>query len=140
MKVKDLMTSNVLYAKPDTSLEEVARYMKEQNVGSIPVCNENGEVLGIVTDRDIVLRAVSSGNKSMVAKDVMSSNLVYANPNMSAHEVSNLMAKNQIRRIPVVDNNKLVGIMAMADIATKNIYVDEAGDALSAISKPGQFS
>lgn len=140
MKVKDLMTSNVLYARPDTSLEQIAQYMKEKNVGSIPVCGENGENLGIITDRDIVLRAVSSGNKNMTAKDVMTNNVVFANPSMSAHEASNLMAKNQIRRLPVVENNRLVGMLAMADIARKNIYVDEAGDALSAISKPDQFS
>lgn len=140
MKIKDLMTSNVLYAKPDTSLEQIAQYMKQQNIGSIPVCNDNGEVLGIVTDRDIVLRAVSEGNRNATAKDVMTSKVVYANSNMSAHDATNLMAKNQIRRLPIVDNNKLVGIVAMADIARKNIYVDEAGDALSAISRPDQFS
>ncbi|NLK72793.1 MAG: CBS domain-containing protein [Clostridiales bacterium] len=140
MKIKDLMTSNVLYAKPDASVEKIAQLMKEQNIGSIPVCNDNGEVLGIVTDRDIVLRAISVGNMNATAKDIMSSNVVYANSNMSAHDAANLMAKNQIRRLPIIDNNKLVGIVAMADIARKNIYVDEAGNALSAISKPGQFS
>lgn len=140
MKVKDLMSSNVLYAKPNTPLEQIAQQMKQQDVGSIPICNDNGEAIGIVTDRDIVLRGVSSGNNNVSAQDVMSSNLVYASPNMSAHEAANIMAKNQIRRLPVVENNRLVGILAMADIARKNIYVDEAGDALSAISKPDQFS
>ena len=140
MKVKDLMTSNVQYVRPDTSLEEIAQYMRQNDVGSIPVCNDNKEVVGIVTDRDIVLRAVSQGSPNMTARDVMSSNLVYADSNTNAHEAASLMAKNQIRRLPVVDNNQLVGMLAMADIARKNIYVDEAGDALSAISKPNQFS
>lgn len=140
MKVKDLMSTNVLYAKPDASLEEVANYMKQQNVGSIPVCNDNGQALGIITDRDIVLKAVSQGRNDLKAKDVMSTNLVYATSNMSAHEASDLMAKNQIRRLPVVDNKQLTGILAMADIARKNIYVDEAGDALNAISKPSQLN
>ncbi len=140
MKVKDLMTTNVLYAKPDASLEQVANYMKQQNVGSIPVCDDNGHALGIITDRDIVLKAVSQGRNDLKAKDVMSTNLVYATSDMTAHEASNLMAKNQIRRLPVVDNNQLTGILAMADIARKNIYVDEAGDALSAISKPNQLN
>lgn len=140
MKVKDLMTTNVLYAKPDASLEQIANYMKEQNVGSIPVCDENGQALGIITDRDIVLKAVSQGRNDLKAKDVMSTNLVYATSNMSAHQASDLMAKNQIRRLPVVDNNQLTGILAMADIARKNIYVDEAGDALNAISKPSQLN
>lgn len=140
MKVKDLMTTDVLYAKADASLEQVANYMKQQNVGSIPVCDDSGRPLGIITDRDIVLKAVSQGRNDLRAKDVMSTNLVYATSDMTAHEASNLMAKNQIRRLPVVDNNQLTGILAMADIARKNIYVDEAGDALSAISKPNQLN
>ncbi len=140
MKVKDLMSSNVQYVRPETPMEEIAQYMKQHDIGSIPVCNDNGEAVGIVTDRDIVLRAVSAGTPSMTARDIMSTNVVYVDSNTNAHEAANLMAKNQIRRLPVVDNNRLVGMLAMADIARKNIYVDEAGDALSAISKPGHFS
>lgn len=140
MKVQDLMTTNVLYAKPNTSLEEVANYMKKQNVGSIPVCEENGQVLGIITDRDIVLKAVSQGRNDMKAQDIMNTNLISATPDMNAHEAANLMAKNQIRRLPVIVNNQLTGILSMADIARKNIYVDEAGNALSAISKPSNLN
>ncbi len=136
MKVKDLMTSQVATAAPNMPLNQVASQMRDYNVGSIPVCDQSGKVLGIVTDRDIVLRSVASGNMQVNAQDVMSRNMVYATPDMDVHEAAKLMAENQIRRLPVVQNGKITGILSIGDLATVNIYVNEAGDALSEISKP----
>ncbi|KXG78962.1 CBS domain-containing protein [Thermotalea metallivorans] len=136
MRVRDLMTSNVSVASPNTPVHQVAKQMKDLNVGSIPICDQDRHALGIVTDRDIVIRSVSQGNMNASAGDVMTSNLVYATPDMDAHEAAALMAKHQVRRLPVVENGKIVGILAIGDLATVNIYVNEAGDALSSISKP----
>ncbi len=138
MKVRELMTTNVSFVNPNTPISQIAKQMEELNVGCIPVCDEGKHALGIVTDRDIVIRSVSNGNTGASAQDVMSENLVYASPEMDAHEAADLMARNQIRRLPVVDNGKLVGILAIGDLATQNIYVNEAGDALSDISKPSR--
>ena len=140
MRVKDLMSTSIVSVKPETSIEQVARQMRQADVGSIPVCDDRDQVLGIITDRDIVIRALSTGNNQKTAKEIMTRNPVVASPNMNVHEAALLMAKNQIRRLPVVDNNRMMGVMSMADLARKNIYVDEAGDALSAISKPGTLS
>lgn len=140
MRVKDLMTTSVTCVRPETSLQQVAKQMKQENIGAIPVCNDRGEALGIITDRDIVLRSVSEENGPKIAKDIMTTNLIFADPNMDTHQASLLLAKYQVRRLPVVENNKIVGMLAMADIARKSIYVDEAGDALSAISKPSTIS
>ncbi len=136
MKVRDLMTTNVSIANLNTPIDEVARKMKSIDVGSIPVCDASNNAVGIVTDRDIVLRSVSAGNKQSMAQDVMSPQIVYASPDMDAHAAAEMMAKNQIRRLPVVENGKIVGMLSIGDLATKNIYVNEAGDALSNISKP----
>lgn len=135
MKVRDLMTTEVSVANPNTPVSQVASKMKELNVGSIPICDSNNRVVGIVTDRDIVTRSVSSGNINTNAQDVMSGHLVYATPDMHAHEAANLMAEHQIRRLPVVENGKLVGILAIGDLSTVDIYINEAGDALSQISE-----
>ena len=140
MRVKDLMATSVTCVKPDTSIEQVAKQMKQENVGSIPVCNDRGEVMGIITDRDIVIRSVSNENRPKIAKEIMTKNLVVAEPGMDTHQAALLMAKYQIRRLPVIENNQVVGMLAMADIARKQIYVDEAGDALSAISKQSTLS
>ena len=136
MKVRDLMTSSVSCVRPETSLAQVARQMKQQNVGAIPVCNDKGEPLGIVTDRDIVLRSVSADGTPATAGEIMTKNLVFATPDMNTHEAALLFANHQVRRLPVVQDRKLVGMLSMADIARKSIYIDEAGDALNAISKP----
>lgn len=138
MKVKELMTTDVSVAQPNAPINQIAKQMKDLNVGSIPICDNNQQALGIVTDRDIALRAVATGNMQASAQDAMSKGLIYATPDMDAHEAANLMAKNQIRRLPVVENGRIEGILSIGDLATVNIYVNEAGDALSDISKPSQ--
>lgn len=135
MRVKELMATSVTCVRPETSIAQIAKQMKQENIGAIPVCNDRGEALGIVTDRDIVLRSTSDEDRAKTAKDVMSTHLVFAHPNMDTHEASLLLAKHQVRRLPVLENNKIVGMLSIGDIARKTIYVDEAGDALSAISK-----
>ena len=136
MQVKDLMSTDVYYANPDSSLSQIAATMKQLDVGSIPVCDQSNHTLGIVTDRDIVLRGVAGGNINMSAQDIMTNNLVYATPDMHAHEAADLMSQNQVRRLPVVDNGQLVGMVSIGDLATTDIYENEAGDALSDISEP----
>jgi len=140
MLVKELMTTGICCARPEASLTQIAKQMKQENVGAIPVCNERGEVLGIVTDRDIVVRSVAGNNDSATAKDIMSTNMVFATPDMNTHDAALLFSKYQVRRLPVVSNNKLVGMFSLADIARRSLSVDEAGDALSAISKTNSLS
>lgn len=139
MKVKDLMATSIISARPEMSITEVAKRMRQADVGAIPICDDRGKVLGIITDRDIVIRMVTGDEKPHTAGEIMSMDPIYATPNMNTHEAAILMAKHQVRRLPVVDNDRLVGFLSMADIARKRIYIDEAGDALSAISKPGTF-
>lgn len=143
MLVKDLMTTGISCVKEDASLTQIARQMKQEDVGVIPVCNDMGEVLGLITDRDLVLRALAKevgdwagaeGEKALSAQDIMSTHVICASPEMNTHEAALLLAKYQIRRLPVTKNNKLVGMLSMADIARKTVYADEAGDTLSAIS------
>jgi CBS domain-containing protein len=140
MLVKELMSTGICCAGPEASLTQIAKQMKQENVGAIPVCNDRGEVLGIVTDRDIVVRNVAEGNDNIVAKDIMSTNMIFAAPDMNTHDAALLFSKYQVRRLPVVSNNKLIGMFSIADIARKRIYADEAGDALSAISKQNSLS
>ncbi len=150
MLVKDLMTTGISCVKETATLKQVAKQMKQENVGLIPVCNDKGEVLGVVTDRDLVLRALAreigdhAGKEKaeqnaarnfsdLKAGDVMSTRIICASPDMNTHHAALLLAKYQVRRLPVTQNGKLVGMLSMADIARKPVFVDEAGDALSAI-------
>ncbi len=140
MKVKDLMSTSIVCVQPETSIAQVAKQMRQADVGSIPVCDDKGHILGIITDRDIVVRALSEDEGPKTAKEIMTQNPISVSPNMNTHQATMTMAKHQVRRLPVVENNKLTGMLSLSDIARKNIYVDEAGDALSAISKPGTLN
>lgn len=137
MKVKDIMTKNVAYISPDSTVVEAAQMMQKHNIGSVPVCDQSG-VVGIVTDRDIIVRNIAHGNnpQSTPVKDVMTSKVTTASPEADVSEITEMMAGNQIRRVPVVENNMIVGMLALGDVAADNRLNMEASEALSEISKP----
>ena len=137
MKVRDIMTKDVSYVTTGSNITNAADIMKSLDVGIVPVCDNNQTPVGVITDRDIVLRSVAGNNTNQNVENVMSGNIVSVSPDTDAHEAASLMAQNQIRRLPVVENNKIVGMLSLGDLANVNIHVDEAGQALSSISKPG---
>lgn len=136
MKVKDIMTGDVTYINPDSNVVEAAQLMQKHNVGSIPVCDNNG-LVGIVTDRDIVVRNIAHGKNpaSTTVRDVMTGQVITATPDMEVDSATKMMAEKQIRRIPVVENNMIIGMLALGDVATDNRCNMEASEALSKISK-----
>lgn len=137
MKIKDLMTKDVATLNSEDSVERAAELMKEYNVGSIPVCKEE-KVIGIVTDRDITLRSVAEGEnpQRQSVREIMTSNPVVGKPEMDAHEAVRVMSERQIRRLPVVEDGHLVGMIALGDLAVDPKLNDNAGSALGAISEP----
>lgn len=139
MKVKQLMTEQVRTCAPGDTCADAATIMGELNVGFVPVV-EGQKVVGVVTDRDIVLRAVARGGAGASAKlsEVMSKDVTSCTPDMDAHQCAALMGDKQIRRLPVVENGRLCGVISIGDLATVDIHVDEAGNALSSISEPAQ--
>ena len=134
-KLKEIMTRNVECCKPDDNLYEAAIKMKKHKVGIIPICKDE-KLVGILTDRDIVMRGVAEKrpNSTEIA-GVMTDKLHTGKPDMTVDEAGNLMAEEQIRRLPIVQNGKLVGIVSLGDLAVHNSTEDEAGAALSEISK-----
>ena len=137
MKVKDIMTKNVAYIKPDSTVTDAAKLMQQHNVGSIPVCDQNG-VVGVVTDRDIVVRNVIMGADPKVTpvSNIMTTGIATVSSDTDVTAVGDIMSQNQIRRIPVVDNNTLVGIVALGDLAVDRRFDVEASVALTDISQP----
>lgn len=136
MKVKELMTTNVMTVSKSSSVKEAANYMKNLNVGSVPVCDDNNKIVGMVTDRDIVLRNVTEGlSPNSSIDNVMTQNVTTVTPDTDVHEAARLMSEKQIRRLPVVENGNVIGILSIGDLAVKNILVDDAGEALSGISE-----
>jgi CBS domain-containing protein len=139
MKVKDIMTKNVAYINPDSTIVEAAQLMQKHNVGSIPVCDKSG-VIGIVTDRDIIVRNIAHGKnpQSTPVRDVMTGQITTASPDMEVEDVTRMMSERKIRRVPVVENNMIVGMVSLGDIAADNRFDFEASAALSEISKPAK--
>lgn len=137
--LRDVMTTNVTYSNPQDPVMQAAQKMKQLNVGSIPVCDANQNVIGMITDRDICLRCVADNlPNSTPVQQVMSQNVVTASPDMTVDKAAHLMSERQIRRLPVVENGKMVGIVAIGDLATRHPSAEEAGHALSDISSPSQ--
>lgn len=134
--VKDVMTHEIECCYPKDNVFEVAQKMKQLNVGSIPICDEQKQLIGMVTDRDIVVRSVADKlpNATQVT-DVMTLNPISVTPETHVQEATHLMAENQIRRLPVVENNQLIGIVSLGDFAVRNETDQSAGNALSSISE-----
>lgn len=140
MKIKDVMTRGVECARPENTLRELASRMTALDVGALPVC-ENEKLIGMVTDRDIVLRAVARGLDPMQtrARDVMSPDVQYCFDDSDIEDCASMMSDHQIRRLVVLDRNKrLVGIVSLGDLAT-GVHKDKlTGETLEAISRSGQ--
>ena len=136
MKVREIMTEQIAKAQPDTTLEELAMMMKTENTGAIPVIDED-ELIGIVTDRDIVVRCVADGGDpgEITAEDILSEETETIDPDSEVDEALELMSRKQIRRLPVVNTGgELVGMVSIGDLAVKQGDQEESGRALKEIS------
>lgn len=135
MKVKDMMHKGAECVAPNATLQQVARKMRDHDIGAIPVC-EGGKPMGIVTDRDVTIRALANGKDSgtLLAKDVISKNLVFCRDTEEAEDAIRIMEDNQVRRLPVLDEaQKLVGMVSLGDISHA-LSRDLAGEVTKAVS------
>lgn len=134
--VKDIMSKDIVTVTLKDNVFEIAVAMKNHDIGFIPVV-EGRKLLGCVTDRDIVVRGIAEKREgSASVEQVMSRDIKTVTPDTSVDDCARLMANNQIRRIPVVENGDLVGVVAIGDLAVRDRFEDEAGEALSKISIP----
>ncbi len=134
--MRDVMTTDVACCTSNDTLYEAAVKMKEKNVGAIPVCDENQHLLGMVTDRDLVIRGYAEKHSgSTKIQQAMSDHMTSATPETSVQEASKIMAEKQIRRLPIVENGKLAGIVSLGDLSLDHQSNDAAGHALEEISE-----
>ena len=134
LKIKEIMTTDVRSISATDSISEAANIMKQLDVGAVPVV-DNNLLVGIITDRDLVLRAVAQGkNPDERVSTIMTKDVTSVDPEMDVHKVADLMASKQIRRVPIVENGRLVGIVSIGDMAVEEIFENEAGEALHTIS------
>jgi CBS domain-containing protein len=138
MRISERMTRNVELAAPGQTIAEAARLMANLDVGALPV-GENDRLVGMITDRDIVVRGLAQGRSvDTPIRDVMSSEIRYCYEDQSLEDVARNMADIQVRRLPVLNRDKrLVGIVSLGDIATSDQNPQQSGEALSGVSRSG---
>lgn len=136
MLVSDIMNRNVVSITPSETASKAAQLLSRYNIGSLPVCDEDKTVKGVVTDRDIVVRCLAKGRdpENTPVSDIMTGRVIYVNPNASIKKASALMSSEQIRRLPVVKDDKLIGMLSLGDIARNEECDMEAASALTDIS------
>lgn len=138
MKIRDAMTRDVRMVRPDQTLREAAQLMAQMDIGALPV-QDNDRLVGMITDRDIAVRAVAEGKGAeALVSDAMTGEIKYCYEDQTVEEVTQNMGEQRVRRLPVMDRNKrLVGILSLGDLAREETSQDEAGEALGGISRPG---
>ena len=136
MLISDMMSPHVVSITPDESIALAARLLYRHNIGALPVCSADGKLKGLVTDRDIVLRCVAAQQDpdATPVREIMSKGIVSLNPNDDARVASRIMAEEQVRRLPVLSDGKVVGMVSLGDLAKTQAYDMEASKALSEIS------
>lgn len=136
MKIRELMTDQVVTVSQNEAVTTAARLLKRHNVGALPVCDDSGKLRGIVTDRDIVLRCIAAGEdpRETRVSEIMSRGVVTATAEDSVDRAAQLMSEDQIRRLPIMENGRVVGMVALGDMARSSTCGMEASQALSDIS------
>ena len=137
MLVRDLMNSNLVTIAPAESAALAARLLSRYDLGALPVCQNDGRLRGIVTDRDLVLRCLAPGEdpRRLPVGDIMTRACAWVSPGAELSEAAAVMASAQVRRLPVVDNHKVVGMLSLGDLARCHNCDMEAAAALADISQ-----
>lgn len=143
MRVKDCMCNKLVSVTPETTIHEVAKLMQENKIGSVVVCDTKGECQGFITDRDIVVRGVSCGKNCDCTKvsDIMTKEVIKTTSDTEVHCACDVMAKNQVKRLPVLENGKVVGVLSLGDVAnTSSVSTEDFGNtATELMTKNGIY-
>ena len=136
MKVKDIMTPKVIRISPEENAAVAARTLTHYNIGVLPVCAADGKVCGMLTDRDIVTRCLAAGRNPETTKvsAIMTGTVISAQPEMDVSAAASLMARRQVRRLPVVEKGELCGMVSLGDLSRCDQSAPDATDALAEIS------
>ena len=136
MKLREIMTDSVIKIDPEETVAVAARTLTHYNIGALPVCGKDGKLCGVVTDRDLVTRCMATDKtpETTRVRDVMTGQVVSASPEMDTGVAAHLMGRQQIRRLPVVENGRLCGMVSLGDLAVREQSNPDAADALGDIS------
>ena len=136
MKVRELMQSPVICVSPGQTVESAAKVLQHYNIGAMPVCNHQGMLCGMLTDRDLVVRCLARGKlpASTSVREIMTRQVISVDPEMDAWVAAHLMGRKRVRRLPVVEGGEVKGILSLDDLAANEQNAYDAADALGEIS------
>lgn len=136
MQIRDIMTGKVISVAAREPVTAAARLLRQHNLGALPVCDDHGKLLGMVTDRDIAVRCVAAqaDPTGTTVEQIMSRGIITAGPNDSLDRAVYLMSADQVRRLPVLEDGRLVGMVSLCDMARNQRCDMEAAEALTALS------
>jgi CBS domain-containing protein len=134
-KARDIMTAGTEYLKSDATVAEAAKKLADSSIGAVPVCDADGKLRGVVTDRDLVIEVMAAGKVPSETKliDLVHGEAVTIGADDSVEEAIETMKQHQVRRLPVIDGTKLVGMVSQADVA-RACPPEKVGDLVAAIS------
>lgn len=136
MKIRECMCDKVVFVKPDSSVKQTAKIMSDNHIGFLPVCDDSKNIVGIVTDRDIILRTIAcdKDTNSTPISDIMSTDVYVVTPDDEIETASQMMCKSNVRRLPVIENNQIVGVITIGDLARNNkVNTNEVGKTVEGI-------
>ena len=135
MKIREVMSNSVIPIHPEETVAVAARSLTHNNIGAMPVCSADGQLCGMVTDRDIVTRCLAAGKDPVNTRirEVMTAGVITAMPDMDTGAAAHLMGRQQVRRLPVVENGRLCGMVSLGDLAVRQDCGIDAADALGDI-------
>ena len=136
MKVREVMQSPVVCGTPGQSVGAVAKVLEHYNIGAMPICNHQGMLCGMLTDRDLVVRCLALGKlpSATCVREIMTRQVISVDPNMDAGVAAHLMGRKRVRRLPVVEHGRVMGILSLDDLAAVEQNVYDAAEAMGEIS------
>ena len=136
MKIQEIMSKNPIHISPVESVAVAARTLAQYNIGILPVCKSDGRLCGLITDRDLVTRCVAAGKdpSQTTVREIMTGQITSVKPDMEVNVAAHLMGRQQVRRLPVVNDGKLCGIVSLGDLAKRDETVMDAADVLTDIT------
>jgi CBS domain-containing protein len=141
MQLKDIMTPKPECIRPDDTLQNAAARMRDLDVGPLPVCGDDDRLAGMITDRDLVVRAVAEGKdpRTTTVREAMTEEIIYCFEDQDVQEAARTMQERQVRRLLVMNRDKrLVGIVSLGDLATESGDARKSGEVLQDVSEPSQ--
>jgi CBS domain-containing protein len=137
VKIREVMTQNPSCVRPNDTIQHAAQVMKLHNVGALPVCDDD-VLFGIITDRDIAVECVATGNNPIdcLVKDYMTASPITINPDLDVEEAYDIMGREQVRRLCVMEDGKLLGIVSLGDLAVQALDAQTLARTLARISQP----